>query len=149
MSDSFELLLEKLSNIKWDSITSPSNLPGIPQEFGPVHIYLEDKADQYTYPISTLKNQSMIDVNLKVWVVNDNFDNFWRVRINMMRIVLLYGTEHPIQSPGDAFGEEIKSQITFPTIFNDTFLDHDSYTFLCQNYFCNADYRTNQGIYQV
>lgn len=144
MSDSFELLLEKLSDIKWDSITSPTNLPGIPQEFGPVHIYLEDKADQYIYPISTLKNQSMIDVNLKEWDVNHNFDNFWRVRINMIRIVLLNGTGHPIQSPGDAFGEEIKSQITFPTIFNDTFFDHESYTFLCQNYFCNADYMTNQ-----
>merc|ERR550519_711353 len=143
MSDSFEVLLQKLADIKWDSITSASNLDGIPISFDPVYIIVEDQLDQYKYPISTLKNQSRIDVNLKDHDEHHNFDRFWRIRLDMLRIILLDANDKPIKSPGEDLGEEIQSLVTFPTVFNDTNNDHKSHTFLCQNFYCTADYITN------
>jgi len=145
MSDSFELLLEKLSNIKWDSVTSNADLPGVPIDFGPNWIMIEDQPDLYKYPVSSLRNTSRIDFNLRDYDTENALDRFWRVRLSMLRITLLDETETPIPSPGQGFGQEIQSLITFPTVFNDTFLDHEAHTFLCQNFFCTADYVTNEG----
>jgi len=146
MSDEFEVLLEKLEDIKWNSITSSSNLPGggAPTKFGPVPITLEDNLEEYRYPITTLKNKGKIDFNLQEYDFNQNFDRFWRVRIDMFRIVLLDHSDKPLASPGTDFGEEIQSLITFPSIFNDTDFYKDSHTFLCQPFFCPADYVTEE-----
>merc|ERR1739838_813903 len=145
MSDKFEVLLDKLSEIKWDSITDSNNLPGIPIKFGPVKITVEDDLDQYRYPISTLKKESRIDVNIKEHDPYHNLDKYWRVRIDMIRIVLLDENEDPLPSPGDELGEEIQSLITFPTIFNDTDYFKAGHTFLCQDYFCPADYYATEA----
>ena len=145
MSDSFELLLEKLSDIKWDSVTSDSNLEGVPIDFGPNWIIIEDQPDLYKYPVRSLRNTSQMDFNLKDYDEINAWDRFWRIRLDMLRITLLDETDHPIPSPGQQFGQEIQSLITFPTVFNDTTIDRESHTFLCQNFYCTADYVTSEG----
>jgi len=145
MSDSFELLLEKLSDIKWDSVTSDSNLEGVPIDFGPNWIIIEDQPDLYKYPVSSLRNTSQMDFNLKDYDEINAWDRFWRIRLDMLRITLLDEADTPIPSPGQQFGQEIQSLITFPTVFNDTTIDRESHTFLCQNFYCTADYITDGG----
>ena len=76
-----------------------------------------------------------------------NFDKFWRVRLDMMRVVLLDEFEKPIPSPGSGFGGYIRVGITYPTTFNDTNFQNDKFSFLAQDFFCMAEYSTSgEGI---
>jgi len=143
MSDNFELLLQKLSALQWDSITSTSNLPGTPIKFGypnPVWLTLEDQPQNHNYPIQLLKNNSKIEVNLRDYDVNGNFDRFWRVRIDMIRLVLLDSQLDYIPSPGTQFGDDIQVLVTYPTLFNDTDQNSSRFLFLAQDFVCTSDY---------
>lgn len=72
-----------------------------------------------------------------------NFDKFWRVRLDMIRVILLDEFNKPIPSPGSDLGGYIQIRITYPTTFNDTNLNNDKLAFLAQDFFCSADYFTN------
>ncbi len=89
-----------------------------------------------------MKNNSRVDINLFDYDVYHNFDKFWRIRLDMMRVVLLDEFDRPISSPGVEFGQYILVRITYPTIFNDTNIHRDKLSFLAQDFFCAADYYT-------
>jgi len=145
MSDDFELLLQKLDALQWDSITSTSNLPGTPIKFGypnPVWLTLQDQPLAHNYPIQLLKNNSKLEVNLKDYDVSGNFERFWRVRIDMIRLVLLDTEGGYIDSPGTQFGDDIQVLVTYPTLFTDTDQSSERYLFLAQDFVCTSDYTT-------
>ena len=84
---------------------------------------------------------------LQDYDLSGTFDNFWRVRLDMMRVVLLDESGIPIPSPGSEFGGYIRVGITYPTTFNDTNYKTDKLAFLAQDFFCMAEYSTNgEGI---
>ena len=68
------------------------------------------------------------------------FDNFWRIRVSMLRVVLLDLEGEPLQSQGDAYGEEVSVFVRFPTMFNDTDSQGNKFLFLSQKFICEAEY---------
>ena len=85
-----------------------------------------------------------MDVNLKDLDTTHRFDDFWRNRIDTMKLLLLDAESNPIDSSGISTGEEIQIKIQYPTLFNDTDNLKNSNSFLAQNSVCNADYVTTQ-----
>jgi len=89
-----------------------------------------------------LRNTSEVGINLRDLDINNRFDDFWRIRIETIKITLLDENASPIQSAGTDFGEEIQIKIRYPTLFNDTDNYKNSNSFLAQNFACNSDYVT-------
>jgi hypothetical protein len=145
MSDDFEVLLSKLNDLQWDAVTNTNNLPGTPIKFGPDSLTIVD-TDLYNAPVRQLKNTSTVELNLRHFISDSAMDQLWRFRISMMRVLLLDINDDPVPSIGTDFGEAIAFGITYPNIFNDTDVNHDSYTFLAQHFYCRASYETAEGI---
>jgi hypothetical protein len=49
-----------------------------------------------------------VEVNLLRYDVQENFKRFWRVRLDMFRVILLDEFDKPIPSPGTEFGGYIQ-----------------------------------------
>ena len=92
--------------------------------------------------LQCLRNNSRVDINLASYDFNGNFDKFWRVRLNMMRVILLDEFDKPIPSPGTDFGGYIEIHVAYPTLFNDTSLNLEKVAFLAQQFPCKSDYYT-------
>ena len=147
MSDELDTLLDKLKDIEWNSITSSENIPGTPIEFSGWFVIQEDSSENYghknNYIVETLKSKHEVDINLRDLDVENHFDDFWRVRLERLTLVLLDANNYPIQSNGTSFGKEIQIRIQYPTIFNDTDNNGDQQSFLALNFACNSDYVTS------
>ena len=52
----FQALLNKLQDIKWNTITDINNLPNLPQNFNRKRIFIEDDGE-LVIPMETLKNK--------------------------------------------------------------------------------------------
>jgi hypothetical protein len=92
--------------------------------------------------LQILKNNSRVDINIADYDVTHYFDQFWRVRLNMIRVILLDEFDKPIPSPGIEVGQYIGIRITYPTLFVDANLNKDKFSFLAQDFLCAADYFT-------
>jgi hypothetical protein len=104
----------------------------------------------FIFLIKILKNNSRVSINLADYDIYGYFDKFWRVRLNMMRVLLLDEFDKPIPSPGTEPGSYIEVGITYPTIFNDTNFGREKQSFLAQDFFCKPDYFTvGEGSFSI
>ena len=146
MSDDIDTLLGKLIDIQWESVISNEEIPGTPIEFDGSFVIESNPDTLYggkrNFLVDTLRNTSQVGINLRDLDVNNRFDDFWRIRIETIKLTLLDDNASPIQSSGTDFGEEIQIKIRYPTIFNDTDNYKNSNSFLAQNFACNSDYVT-------
>ena len=145
MSDELDVLLRKLNEIQWNSVTSNENIDGTPIEFSGTFI-IDSSGEVYgekrSYMVQNLKTYGEVDKNLRELDKTNHFDDFWRVRIETLNLVLLDATNFPIQSNGTIFGQEIQIKIQYPTIFTDLGSDGERRNFLALNFACNSDYVT-------
>lgn len=147
MSDDIDTLLDKLIQIQWESVVSNEEIPGVPIEFqgtfnitpGPDNL-IDGKKN---YLVDNLKNTGEVEINLRELDFTNRFDDFWRIRIERLTMVLYNKEGQLIQSPGNNFGETIRFRIRYPTLFNDTDFRKNSVSFLAQNFQCNSDYTTD------
>ena len=146
MSDDFDTLISKLIDIQWDSVISNAEIPGKPVQMKGTFKIDSDSETTYggktNYIVSTLKKTNQVEINLRDLDEYNRFDDFWRIRIETMKLTLLDDNSDPIQSAGTGFGAEIQIRIHYPTFFNDTDNYKNSVGFLAQNFACNADYVT-------
>eukprot|EP00088_Acartia_fossae_P022001 TRINITY_DN2331_c0_g1_i9.p1 TRINITY_DN2331_c0_g1~~TRINITY_DN2331_c0_g1_i9.p1 ORF type:complete len:783 (-),score=160.54 TRINITY_DN2331_c0_g1_i9:107-2143(-) len=147
MSDSIDTLLGKLIEIQWESVVSNENIPGTPIEFsGTFEVDSLNTEILYggkkNFIVETLKNTSEVDINLKDLDTENRFDDFWRIRLESLSLILLDSDGFPLQSQGTSFGQEIQIRIRYPTVFNDIDNKKNSNSFLAQNFACNSDYIT-------
>jgi hypothetical protein len=97
--------------------------------------------------VEILKTTGRVDINLADYDLKGNFDKFWRMRLDSIRIVLLNESGSPIASPGSSLGGYIEVMIVYPTLFNDTNAGKEKSPFLAMDFVCPAEYFTNgQGI---
>ena len=142
LSDQFDTLLHKLVQLDWNAVTSPNNLPGMPIKFSG-QLWRDS-----SYIIESLKNLKMVDINLND--LDNFFDDFWRVRIDSLSLILLDADGYPIQSCGTTFGCEISIKIRFPTIFSDVDYYGEEQSFLALSFSCHSDYYTEgEGISHI
>ena len=144
MSDDFSTILDELEQIKWDVLTSEDNLPETPVTFTLVSFILKDDEQKNDFPVTELKNTSRLNVNVKNYDPTNRLDDFWRIRVNLIRFTLLQADGTPLPSPGLNSGEEIQFYVVYPTIFNNTDRNRDKFKFMAQELDCNADYVTNR-----
>jgi len=149
MSDDLNTLLDKLFKIRWESVVSDSEIPGKPIDFTGRFDVDSDTELVYggvkNYYVDTLRSTYHMDLNLKDLDIYHRFDDFWRIRIDAMKLLLLDAESNPIESAGTSTGEEIQIKIQYPTLFNDTDNHKASNSFLAQNSACNSDYVTTQS----
>jgi len=146
MSDELDVLLEKLIFIQWDSVTANENIPGTPIEFSGDFLIEENGnviGDTRRFIVQSFRNNSEVDINLKDLDDTNHFDDFWRVRIERLTMVLLDENDFPIQSSGTTFGREIQIGIHYPTVFDDSDSAGNHQSFLALNFECNSDYVTH------
>ena len=146
MSDDLDTLLDKLNKIQWESVVSDTEIPGRPVEFTGMFDVDSDTELVYggvkNYYVHTLRSTFHMDINPKDLDIYHRFDDFWRIRINTMKLLLLDANSKPIGSNGTNTGEEIQVRIQYPIIFNDKDNYNNSHSFLAQNRACNSDYVT-------
>ena len=145
MSDEIDVILQKLNDIQWNSVTANENIDGTPIEFSGKFII--DSSDamyggKKSFMVQSLKTFGEVEINLRELDTFNHFDNFWRVRIETLSLVLLDETDFPIQSNGTTFGKEIHIKVQYPTIFTDKGSDRVMHSFLALNFACNSDYVT-------
>ena len=147
MSDELDILLDKLNKIQWNSVVSDTEIPGRPVEF--IARFEVDSNTELVYGgvknyyVETLRSTYYMDINIKDLDTTHRFDDFWRIRINTMKLILLDDKSNPIESAGINTGEGIQIRIQYPLIFNDTDNHKNSHSFLAQqNLPCNSDYVT-------
>ena len=150
MSDELDVLLEKLTALQWNTVTSPENLPNKPENFESaleVDSKAQDLGGVRTYVVDSLKNTSRVDINLKDLDIDDAlYDDFWRVRIETLKMILYDADGYPLQSQGSTAGKEISIRISFPTLFTDRDQKGYPHSFLALSFSCHADYYTeNEG----
>jgi len=147
MSDDFEVLIEKLFDLQWETVISNGEIDGTPEKFE--NSLLIDSASNETYGgkknviVETLKKTSQVDINLKYIDTKNSFDEYWRVRLETIQIVLMDANGTLITSEGIYQGEEIQIKIYYPTIFTDKDKNRNPVSFLAQNFACNAYYVTH------
>lgn len=146
MSDDLDTILAKLIDIQWETITASENIPGTPIDFSGEFIIENNGGligDKKQYVIENLRDRHETEINLKELDIYNRFDDFWRVRIERLVLVLKDKDGALIQSNGTTFGREIQIKIRYPTIFNDSDSSGNSKSFLALNFECNSDYFTD------
>ena len=145
MSDEIDIILRKLNDIQWNSVTANENIDGTPIEFSGRFIIDSSDAmygEKKSYMVQNLKAFGEVDINLRELDDTNHFDDFWRVRIETLSLVLLDDSNFPIQSNGTTFGKEIQIKVQYPTIFTDMGINGERSNFLALNFACNSDYIT-------
>ena len=145
MSDDFTVLLEALSQIKWDSLTDTSNFPVPPTNFKDLTIELMDNEAAVDYPIQTLKETGSLAINLRKYDKKHRLDDFWRNRVTLVSLTLLQADGSFVPSPGVLLGDDIQIRVIYPPYFNNTDGKGDKFKFLAQELHCNADYVIHEG----
>ena len=146
MSDDFGTLLLDLKQIEWDTLTSTEDFPVPPVEFSAVGIKLIDNESLLDFPVQTLKDTGRLQVNLKLSDPSGDFDDFWRVRISKIQFTLLQADGKPLPSPGTDQGQEVRFEVVYPTVFNDTNENGEIFTFIAQELKCQSYYVTEIGM---
>jgi len=149
MSDEFSVLLEKLSQLQWDSATAIGNLQNPPQCFKNRDIdvidqYIEgyNSSSQMYGPATSLRENGEVNLNFQEYT--DYFDDKYRVRIATVKIRLLDKQNPPsiYESPS---GVDIKFDINFPMEFRDKDAANNNYTFHgLDQHLCASDYKFNE-----
>jgi len=101
------------------------------------------------YPVSSLKDSGTMTINMKDYdpIRNDGtqeFDEYWRVRIDMVRLILYQKDGTPVPSPGNTAGGYIRIKVDYPTAFNDTDEDFQSHMFVATDFHCTPTYYTSE-----
>jgi len=149
MSDDLDTILAKLIDIKWETVTASENIPGTPIDFDGEFLIENDGGligGKKQYVIENLRDRHETEINLRELDFYNRFDDFWRVRIERIFLVLRNGKGNLIQSNGTTFGREIQIQIRYPTIFNDSDSSGGKRSFLALNFDCNSDYTTSDQV---
>jgi len=148
MSDEFDMLLSKLSDIQWDSITSMDSWEGnLPEGFDNVFIDLLDHYvegyDNVTYGAATsLRENGQVDFNFRMH--DDFLKDFWRVRVNAIRVHLL-DKNYPPQLYQTPENEIIVFTVVTPLEFYDSDVHHNVYSFRGMDRSCTAAYYLQEG----
>ena len=79
------------------------------------------------------QNCDISQINLKNYDQSGDFDDYWRVRISSIKFTLLQADGKPVPSPGRNIGEEIRFEVTYPPVFNDTNQNGEIFTFIAQD----------------
>ena len=145
MSDDFTVILEALSQIKWDTLTDTSNFPVPPTDFPSVTLEIMDNDADVDYPIQTLKETGRLAINLRKYDKHHRLDDFWRNRISIISLALLQTNGSFVPSPGVLLGDDIQIRVIYPPYFNNTDENGVKYKFLAQEMHCNADYVIKKG----
>jgi len=95
-------------------------------------------------PISSMRESGTMTISLKEYDIWREFDEFWRVRIDMVRLIMYQKDGTPIPSPSDIGEENIRIKVEFPTTFNDTNEDEQSEMFSATKYSCTPTYYTQK-----
>ena len=114
MSDDLDTILAKLIDIQWETITASENIPGTPIDFSGEFIIENNGGligDKKQYVIENLRDRHETEINLKELDIYNRFDDFWRVRIERLVLVLKDKDGVLIQSNGTTFGREIQIKI--------------------------------------
>ena len=117
----------------------------LPIPFENLRVNIEDRS-QFNNPVTTMLNSSNGLFNLKDFMTSEEFDEKWRWRIDEIQIYPLDKEDQIIQSHGFDFEERIRFAVTFPTVFNDTDMNQNTYSFLAQHFSCLSSYAT-EGTY--
>merc|ERR1711936_1326941 len=94
-------------------------------------------------PMETLKNKSLIHINLKDFMDPIEFQTQWRYRIENMGVLLIDNNDQVVDNPNGDF----RFEITYPLIFNDTDSYKNDHTFSSRHFFCRSIYQ-DQGIWE-
>jgi len=142
MSDSFSTLLDKLSELEWDSITSAENLPTQPTLFEEELIDMIDKpVDGFNQSIgigSSLRENGEAYFNIIDYP--NNFQNKWRVRIDKINVRLLDASPTPDILPTPD-GTTIEFKVYRPMDFTDRNDKSTEYRFRAKKSVCFSSYR--------
>ncbi len=144
MADDFSVLLQKLNSLEWDLVQGQNNLDPNPMEFQ--RILLIEDVDNFTRPISYLKNTSNLALNLKDYV--DNPGASYRWRIDRLEVRLLDDQGNLILSNSPYDKDRIRIQITNPNVFNNTNGNREQCTFVGKYTKCLFSYITDTGIFE-
>jgi len=94
-----------------------------------------------------MRESGTMTINLKEYDIWREFDEFWRVRIDMVRLIMYQKDGTPIPSPssiGEGNNGKIRVRVEFPTTFNDTNEDEQSEMFSATKYSCTPTYYTQK-----
>ena len=141
MSDDFDILLQKLITLRWDSVVGENGLDPVPLKFS--RILLIEDTDNFTRPISYLKNSSNLAINLMDYVDSPEARYRWRIDKLEIRLLDEQGELIPSNSPYDK--DRIKIEITNPNVFNNTDGNGDKHTFIGKYTKCLFSYITDTG----
>merc|ERR1712224_199882 len=86
----------------------------------------------------------MGNVNLRDFDNSGYWDKFWRVRIDMLRIVLLDSNGGYIESPGLKSNDDIQVRVTTQH-FSMTRTEPARYLFLAQDFVCTSEYSSQDN----
>ena len=143
MSDNFDVLLQKLKSLEWNLVQGQNNLDPPPFRFY-YNLLIED-VDNFTRPISCMKNSSNLALNL-VDYLDTGLSYRWRIDRLEVKLLDDQGNLIPSNSP---FAEDrIRFQITNPNVFNNTNGNRDQYTFIGKHTKCLFSYITDAGTFQ-
>ena len=128
MSEDFSTLIEDLNAIQLTYDFAIDHIGNEhPQQFGegdnvdgPYAFAITDGLLPYPdgnttreYPVTSLRDTGTMTINMKDYdpIRNDGtkeFDEYWRVRIDMVRLIMYQKDERPIPSPGETAGGYIR-----------------------------------------
>eukprot|EP00090_Calanus_glacialis_P038241 TRINITY_DN66828_c0_g1_i1.p1 TRINITY_DN66828_c0_g1~~TRINITY_DN66828_c0_g1_i1.p1 ORF type:complete len:227 (+),score=55.07 TRINITY_DN66828_c0_g1_i1:53-682(+) len=142
MSDGFGTLLGKLNEIQWDSITSMESFPNLPSPFSGVSIVLMDQqvagfnsSSQMFGAATSLRETGEAYFNFDHH--NDYLADFYRVRIDSIKVHLLDSNGEIFKSPAN---DIMRFIVYLPLEFNDKDVFDNVYAFRAMKHFCPADY---------
>ena len=142
MADDFSVLLQKLKSLQWDLVEAVLD----PPPFGFHRNLLIEDVDNFTRPISYLKNSSNLALNLKDYLDNPGASYRWRIDRLEVRLLDDQGNLIPSNSPYDK--DRIRIQITNPNVFNNTNGMGDQYSFVGKYTKCLFSYITDTGTFE-
>ena len=141
MADDFSVLLQKLKSLQWDLVEAVLD----PPPFGFHRNLLIEDVDNFTRPISYLKNSTNLALNLKDYLDNPGASYRWRIDRLEVRLLDDQGNLIPSNSPYDK--DRIRIQITNPNVFNNTNGMGDQYSFVGKYTKCLFSYITDTGTF--
>ena len=147
ISDDFGVILDKLSNLKWNAILSDYKIDGTPQEF----------SEQFTIDpttemnptgnksliVQTFKEKGHVYINLKnLEEGQELLKRFRRIRVETIKMKLLDQNTSTIYNKNskDLNGDKIIIKIEYPTQFVDYDKDYRAHSFLGQRFSCASEY---------
>lgn len=111
---------------------------GSPSEFDRF-VFIED-IDDYHRPLFEMMNKSQATINLRDFMMENDYFRQWRWRIEELYILFLDDDYNVINTNSNFQYDAFSVGVTFPTLFNDTDSSKELQTFLGHKYFCRSTY---------